>query len=158
MEREYCKRCAKCRERTVVIAPIAYSTPMHHDGREYTITIADLTVPRCAKCGSFAFDHEACCQIDAAFRKQIGLLAPEEIRLQREALGLTEQQLADHLRIAVATLSRWETGAQIQQRSLDLLMRGFFKNPDFWKSLENHHDDAAPASKGREQRVVTVPE
>jgi hypothetical protein len=30
------------------------------------------------------------------------------------------------LRIASATVSRWETGAQIQQRALDLLMRLFF--------------------------------
>ncbi len=31
-----------------------------------------------------------------------------------------------YLQIAEATLSRWETGAQIQQRSLDKLLRGFF--------------------------------
>ena len=41
-------------------------------------------------------------------------------------LGLTQKQLADKLGLAEATLSRWETGAQIRQRSLDKLLRLFF--------------------------------
>ncbi|MCI0682893.1 MAG: helix-turn-helix domain-containing protein [Gemmataceae bacterium] len=136
MDRQYCKRCAKCRERTVVLAPVSYTTKMHHDGREYTVTIPDLVVPRCAKCKRFTLDHDASSCIDAAFRKHIDLLSPEEIRSQREALGLTQEELAEKLRIAAATLSRWETGTQIQQRSLDLLLRLFFKNPGMWRELE----------------------
>jgi hypothetical protein len=35
-------------------------------------------------------------------------------------------RLSNVARITSATVSRWETGAQIQQRALDLLMRLFF--------------------------------
>ena len=46
-----------------------------------------------------------------------------------EALGLTQKQLATRLHLAESTLSRWETGAQIQQRAMDLLLRMFFEIP-----------------------------
>ena len=48
---------------------------------------------------------------------------------KRESLGLTQKQLANLLRVADATVSRWETGGQIQQRSMDLLLRAFSDIP-----------------------------
>jgi putative zinc finger/helix-turn-helix YgiT family protein len=80
-------------------------------------------------------DEEANLRISAAFREQAGLLSPEEIRQYRTALGLKQQELADLLGVAVSTLSRWETGAQIQQRSLDRFLRSFFKLPELRRSL-----------------------
>jgi hypothetical protein len=44
-----------------------------------------------------------------------------------------------YLQIADATLSRWETGAQIQQRSMDRLLRGFFFVPEFRRFLGAPH-------------------
>jgi putative zinc finger/helix-turn-helix YgiT family protein len=114
---------------------VPYTTQIDYDGRKYTITIPDLVVPRCANCGTISLDDEANRQISAAFRKQAGLLSPEQIRSQRLALGLTQQTLADLLGVAVFTLSRWETGAQIQQRSLDRFLRAFFKLPELRQAL-----------------------
>jgi transcriptional regulator with XRE-family HTH domain len=62
-------------------------------------------------------------------------LQPHEVRAGREGLGLTQKELASYLQIADATLSRWETGAQIQQRSMDRLLRGFFFVPEFRRFL-----------------------
>ena len=51
---------------------------------------------------------------------------PAEIRQKREALGLIQKQLANALQISESTLSLWEAGAQIQQRSMDKFLRAFF--------------------------------
>ena len=82
-----------------------------------------------------SLDDEANQRIPEALRREIGLLPPEEIRQQRERLGLTQKELARHLDLAESTLSRWETGAQIQERCLDRLLRLFFELPEVRKHL-----------------------
>jgi putative zinc finger/helix-turn-helix YgiT family protein len=119
-------KCGHCRQRAVNPATVSYTTEVEHDGRAYTVTVPDLTVPRCDNCGEMVLDTAANERITDALREQLGLLKPAQVRAGREALGLTQEQFAAKLRIASATVSRWETGAQIQQRALDLLMRLFF--------------------------------
>jgi len=68
-------------------------------------------------------------KLSEALRRQIGLLTPAEIRQKRKDLGLSQQDLADSLQVAMETVSRWETGAQMQQRSLDGFLRAFFDLP-----------------------------
>lgn len=119
-------RCGHCQEKAVYPAPVAYSLPCDHDGREYAVTVPELVVPTCRACGRMVFDDAANHRVTDALREQVGLLKPARIRAGREALGLTQEQFAARLRIAPATVSRWETGAQVQQRALDLLMRLFF--------------------------------
>jgi putative zinc finger/helix-turn-helix YgiT family protein len=133
--REFSSKCSQCRQRAVVLATVPYTVQVDHDGRKYTVTIPEFVVPRCANCGNVVLDEEANRAISAAFRKQAGLLAPEEIRQQRLALGLTQQELADRLGVAESTLSRWETGAQIQQRPFDRFLRAFFVLPELRNAL-----------------------
>lgn len=137
IEREFSKKCGnpQCRARAVVLTTIPYSITVDHDGRKHDVAIPDFVVPRCAKCGAVVLDEEANRQISAAFRQQAGLLSPEQIRDARQSLGLQQQQLADMLGIAVSTLSRWETGAQIQQRSLDKFLRLFFDMKEVRREL-----------------------
>jgi putative zinc finger/helix-turn-helix YgiT family protein len=106
-----------------------YPAEMEHDGRAYSLTIPALDVLRCESCGTRVLTDEAHQAIVTALRTAAGLLAPEEIRRRRESLGLTQKQLAACLKVADSTVSRWETGAQIQQRAMDLLLRAFFEVP-----------------------------
>ncbi len=87
-------------------------------------------------------------RITDTFRDQLGLLKPAQIRSNRETLGLTQKQLAGLLGIAEATLSRWETGGQIQQRSLDKLLRLFFLLPEVRSALSAGFGDLRPVSGG----------
>ena len=120
-------KCGHCRERAVYPVTLdTYTTELDHDGRKYPISVINFPVARCEKCGSIILDDAANRRLSDALRSAAGLLQPAEIRAGREALGLTQKELANYLQIAEATLSRWETGAQIQQRSLDKLLRGFF--------------------------------
>jgi putative zinc finger/helix-turn-helix YgiT family protein len=120
-------KCGDCRQRAVnPVALETYDAELEHDGRTYRISIADFHVARCENCGAMVFDDAANRRLSDALRAAAGLLTPAEIRARREALGLTQKALCSYLLIAEATLSRWETGAQIQQRAMDAFMRVFF--------------------------------
>jgi putative zinc finger/helix-turn-helix YgiT family protein len=125
------RKCMICRERAV--SPIkrdSYETELEHDGRKYAIMVADFSVLKCRHCGEVYLDEAADERLSEALRAAAGLLSPAEIRSGREGLGLTQKQLASLLRFSEFTLSRWETGAQIQQRSMDAFLRIFFQSSE----------------------------
>ena len=94
------------------------------------LSLPALKVFRCELCGAIVLDDEANHRISLALREAGGLLSPEEIRRGREKLGLTQKQLAHYLQVGEETLSRWETGGQIQQRAMDRLLRIYFQVPE----------------------------
>jgi putative zinc finger/helix-turn-helix YgiT family protein len=108
---------------------VDYETEIEHDGRAYHVKVPGLEVLRCESCGAVALDDAASNKVTEAFRAAAGLLRPEEIRQKREALGLTQKELAACLDISPFTVSRWETGAQVQQKVLDRVLRMFFDHP-----------------------------
>jgi putative zinc finger/helix-turn-helix YgiT family protein len=130
-------KCGTCRQRGLIPAVLDYQADVGHDGRIYPLTLPALSVFRCELCGAIVLDDEADKKITDALRQAAGLLSPEQIRRGREALGLTQKQLAHNLQVGEATLSRWETGGQLQQRSLDRLMRLYFQVPEARRFLED---------------------
>ena len=68
-------------------------------------------------------------QIAAALRRQLGLLSADEIRKSRDALGLSQPALAEHLGVAVETISRWENGVLTQTKAMDRYLRVYFGVP-----------------------------
>ena len=129
-------KCGICRERALapVVLP-SYEAELEHDGRKYPLMLRDFEVLRCGHCGAVVLNDDMEQRLDAALRTAAGLLAPAEIRRRREALGLTQKELAAYLQISESTLSRWETGAQVQQRCMDRLLRGFFDVKEFRQYL-----------------------
>jgi putative zinc finger/helix-turn-helix YgiT family protein len=121
--------CGKCGEEAVERETLPYSTVIPYDGRSYSVEVPEFRVPRCKNCGAMVFDDSANDQITDALRRQVGLLPPERIRANRESLGLTQRDFANLLGVGESTVSRWETGSQIQQKCLDRLMRLFFAFP-----------------------------
>jgi len=120
-------KCGECREREVQPKVLStYETDLDHDGRSYHVELTDFPVLECQRCGARLIQDEGNRRLSEALRQAVGLLSPVEIKAHRDALGLTQKQLAEYLRISESTLSRWETGAQIQQRAMDVLLRGFF--------------------------------
>ncbi len=121
------RKCTHCRQRAVSSVTLpSYVTEMEHDGRKYRVELTDLRVLKCSNCGELVLDDEAYDRLFSALGSAAGLLAPAEIRRQREALGLKQRELANLLQISESTLSRWETGAQMQQRCMDKFLRAFF--------------------------------
>ncbi len=122
-ERRYPRRCGKCGRLEMRLTTLPYAITVDHDGRSHTVEIPELVAPQCGHCKEISLDEEADRQISAAFRQTAGLLRPEQIREGRERLGLTQKQFANLLGVGEATISRWETGAQIQQRAMDRFIR-----------------------------------
>ncbi len=150
------KKCATCRERAVSALVLSeHATELEHDGRKYSVVIRNFPVLRCERCGTLVFDDEANDRLTEALRWAAKLLLPAEIRSERERLKLTQKKLADLLHISESTLSRWETGSQIQQRCMDQLLRGFFSVEEFRRFLGG--PESPPISQVAQPRAVTSP-
>ena len=122
-------KCATCRIQAVEPATLPkYVADLEHDGRKYQVVVENLDVLQCRHCGAIVLDDDASDRLSDSLRAAAGLLSPEQIRRHREGLGLTQKQLASLLRISESTLSRWETGGQIQQRCMDAFLRVVFES------------------------------
>lgn len=121
-------RCIKCREKEVRPLPTPYTGTIRHDGSEYVVSIPNLAIPTCARCSEQVFTSELDDCITAALRTQIGLLMPEEILQARIRLELSQLELAAQIGVAEDMIARWETGASIQSRVMDNLLRFYFKS------------------------------
>jgi DNA-binding transcriptional regulator YiaG len=81
------------------------------------------------------FDNWADDQINHVFRLQAHLLTPEQIRANRTALGLSQEELAARLGVDVDLLRRWEDDMRIQSRVQDNLLRLYFALPQVRSAL-----------------------
>jgi putative zinc finger/helix-turn-helix YgiT family protein len=120
-------KCPDCGEKAIEpVCEPRYETAMRHDGRDYQVVVKNLDLWKCRKCGLVQLPEPADELLQAALRKKAGLMSPDLIRQTREKLNLTQKQLANDLQVAESTLSRWESGMQIQQRAMDQYLRLVF--------------------------------
>jgi putative zinc finger/helix-turn-helix YgiT family protein len=134
-------KCPNCREAAVYPERMLFRTEAKHDGRTYPLEIPDLEVPRCRECGEKVISHAVDDAVVQALRDHLHLLTPQQIRERREALGLTGTKLAERLGVAQETISRWETGALIQSRAMDNLLRIYFAIPEVRAALRGPDQD-----------------
>lgn len=82
---------------------------------------------RCPKCDEVVlrFSDSRRLQEDAIaiYRRKHALLSADEIRGIRERLGLTQSELARLLHLGANTISRWESGRNVQTEALEMLLR-----------------------------------
>jgi putative zinc finger/helix-turn-helix YgiT family protein len=92
----------------------------------------DIMVPAaphlsCPKCGEILLRFQDAKRLreDATtiYRRKHGLLSADEIRALRERHGLTQANLARLLRLGANTVSRWESGRNVQTGAMDMLLR-----------------------------------
>lgn len=152
------QRCHVCGQRSLRRQKRPYEYAVSHDGRPpVTIRIPDLDVVVCTNpdCrpehpdDTLILDDAASWRITEETYRQLGLLAPTEIRAGRERLGLNQQQLQQMLGLGGNSLSRWENGHVYQARSMDTLLRIIFNVPqarDYVAARESSRDSAVRTS------------
>jgi putative zinc finger/helix-turn-helix YgiT family protein len=128
-DRPFPWQCPNCLKRNVDPTTVPYTARVKHDGVEYSLEIPKLDIPRCRDCGELVFSNAVNEQIWDALRAHLRLLRSAQIRAGRKALVVSQAQLAERLGVAEATISRWETGALVQSRAMDNLLRLYFAIP-----------------------------
>ena len=74
----------------------------------------------------------------AIYRKKHGLLSADGIRSIRERFGLTQSQLANLLHLGANTISRWESGRNVQTEAMEMLLRLIRDLPGSIEYLRRH--------------------
>lgn len=107
----------------------------------------EITVPstphlKCPQCGEVVLRFEAARRLHqdaiAIYRKKHGLLSADEIRELRERFRLTQADLARLLRLGANTVSRWESGRNVQTAAMDLFLRLIRDLPGSLDYLREH--------------------
>jgi putative zinc finger/helix-turn-helix YgiT family protein len=92
----------------------------------------DIAVPsaahlRCPKCGEIMLRFQDSKRLGedaiAIYRKKHGLLSADEIRAIRDHFDLTQADLTRLLHLGANTISRWESGRNVQTEAMDILLR-----------------------------------
>jgi len=107
----------------------------------------DVSVPsaphlRCSKCDEVVlrFSDSRRLQEDAIaiYRRKHGLLSADEIRAIRERFDLTQSELAHLLHLGANTISRWESGRNVQTEAMEMLLRLIRDLPGSIEYLRHH--------------------
>lgn len=120
-------KCPSCGKRALKDGVADYSTKAKYDGRLYDLHLEKLPALVCSECSEHVFGVDADERIQDALREKVGVLSPKEIRDERTRLGLTQSALAEALGIAETSVSRWESRAVIQSKSMDRFLRVLFR-------------------------------
>jgi putative zinc finger/helix-turn-helix YgiT family protein len=130
-----------CLKEEVYPETMPYAIDVKHDNRMYHLEIPAIAIPKCRACGELVFTHTEDDKILEALRAHAHLLTPQQIKAGRTALGLKKKGLAERLGVAAETISRWETGAKIQSRAMDNLLRIYFAVPEVRTVLRGAEQD-----------------
>ncbi len=96
----------------------------------------NVPVKKCDKCGEVMTGPAAADVQHEAICRAAGLLAPSEIKALREKFGWSQQYLADLTDFGIATVSRWERGRLLQNRSNNKVLQAIRDCPPFREYLE----------------------
>ena len=121
----YPRYYVECEKETVVRLAIPYNAEVKHDGKLHSFFIPELHIDKCTNCGQEYFSSETDGQISKELRAHLCFLQPDEIRAKLNALGINQSDFAKRIGVAKESVSRWMTGAVIQNRAMDNLMRLF---------------------------------
>jgi putative zinc finger/helix-turn-helix YgiT family protein len=103
-----------------------------HGRLKVPINGEELSVPsashlKCPKCGEIVLRFQEAKRLHedaiAIHRKKNGLLSADEIRAIRQRFQLNQAALARLLRLGANTVSRWESGRNVQTAAMDMLLR-----------------------------------
>lgn len=141
------RKCPECGEGQ--LHTLIRTEEFDFDLGDETVRVRAENVPveKCDKCGEVMSGPAAAKVRHEAVCRAAGLLTPSEIKALREKFGWSQQHLADLTDFGVATVSRWERGRLLQNRSNNKFLQAIRDCPPFREYLEE-----LLASKTRKQQ------
>ena len=110
------------------------------NGEEVSVSSAPHL--RCPQCHEVVLRFEDARRLSldaiAIYRTRHCLLSADEIRAVREQFGLTQGELARLLHLGANTVSRWESGRNVQTAAMDVLVRLIRDLPGSMEYLRRH--------------------
>jgi putative zinc finger/helix-turn-helix YgiT family protein len=107
-----------------------------------SVAVSSTRHLRCPKCDEIVLRFQEAKRLQedaiAIYRKQHGLLSADEIRAIRERFALTQAELARLLHLGANTVSRWESGRNVQTAAMDMLLRLIRDLPGSIEYLRKH--------------------
>ena len=127
--------CFVCNEG--LFEPGTSRIPKEFRGRTYTVEVEGEA---CSNCDYFVMEGsdlpDVMRRLADEYRKEENLLTGLEIRSRRNKLNMTQEAFADHLKVGIASVKRWE-GGLVQDRAMDELIR---MKTDIQYALQNIKD------------------
>lgn len=115
---------------------------LRKDGRNEEVAVRFAAHLACPKCGEVVLRFHDARRLHqdaiAIYRKRNGLLSADEIRALRKRYGLTQSGLVRLLRLGATTVSRWESGRNVQTAAMDTLLRLIRDLPGSIEHLRDH--------------------
>ena|ERR1035438_3455340 len=114
--------CPDCR--STLFTTVERAQTLRHGRGDNGVEVA-CVVPTfvCSNCGCEWTGHEAEAIRHDAVCRRLTRLTPKEVLAVRQAYGLSQLDFSRITGIGEASLSRWETGSQIQNAACDRLLR-----------------------------------
>lgn len=135
-------RCIKCGK--VELAPATITLEGEVRGETYSVRMRGRVCPDDGYKTIEGSDMpEFARLLSDKYRAAHGLLTSEEIRRRRKRLGMSQQQLANYLRVGVASVKRWEMG-KIQDKRLDDEIR---RKTDKFRATTNAEPELVAATE-----------
>lgn len=88
-----------------------------------------ISVYKCRRCGARWTDGASEDARQEAVCRHLGRLTPAEVKAVRDLYGLSQADFSRVTGLGEASLSRWETGAQVQNAACDRLLRLIKEDP-----------------------------
>ncbi len=124
--------------------------PIQSEYKGEDLTIIGVEHWVCDACGEMEFSSDDLDALDRAegeaYRQVYGLMQPAEIRSLRKRLNLTQVQFESAMGVASPTVSRWETGAVVQTKVADNLMRMMAEYPEVAMDMLERAEIVRPCS------------
>lgn len=132
--------CPECGKGSLVEKHGDYETVyLDREGRSHPLVVPGLAWLQCTSCDEVVLDDAAMTTIEAARRRALGLLSPQQIRDLRTRLSLTQAAMSELLGIGTKTYCRWESGSYMQSEASDRYLRLLIAEP---RNLQLLHEIA----------------
>ena len=129
-------RCSLCGHQPLFSTTITEDFDFNFEEEVVKVHVENIPVRKCEGCGETYSGPDAARMEHEVICRTLGLLRPDEIRTIREGLGWTQQKLADLTGFGIASVSRWEQGRLVQNRSCDRFLQALRDCPELSKYLE----------------------